>query len=216
MKIAYDRAQKAHKHDIKHEWLKENGHELIDLPLPVGDYIKVTDEVAEVIARRGDKLKKMDLLGVTKATIDTKQGLGEICNNICGVSHRRFRDEAILAQQNGIKFIVLIEHSRYIKTLDDVESWKNPRQWQYEQKIRKQWGIPKSADFMAEVVALRSHGAKISRGPTTGPELAKAMRTMADEYGIMWEFCDKRETGRRIVEILGGDSKCLGKRILTA
>ena len=28
------------------------------------------------------------------------------------------------------------------------------------------------------------------------------MRTMADRYGVAWEFCDKRQTGRRILEIL--------------
>lgn len=204
-RIAYDRAQKANKHEIKHNWLKCNGYNIIDLPLPVGDYIAVTDDVEEVISRRRDKLKKMDLLGVTAVTIDTKQGLGEVCSNICGKSHGRFRDEAILAQINNIKFIVLVEHSRNVKSLDDVENWKNPRQYQYEKTVRKEWSIPRDADFQTEVAELKVHGAKIKRGPTTGAELAKSMRSMSEKYGIVWEFCDKNHTGEKIVELLFGD-----------
>lgn len=202
MKILEDVAQKAQKHKQKQDWLRTNGHELIRVPLPIGDYVKVTDRVQNVLVRRGDKLKKMDLLGVTEMTIDTKQDLAEVVNNICGKSHARFRDEAILAQENGIRFVVLVEHSRYIKTLEDVKSWKNPRQFQYERKIRKEWGIPKGADFEIEVAELKKNGAKINRGPTTGEELYKAMQTMAEKYNVIWEFCDKSETGRKIVELL--------------
>ncbi|WP_394918982.1 hypothetical protein [uncultured Robinsoniella sp.] len=204
-KIAYDRAQKANKHEIKHNWLRCNGYNLIDLPLPVGDYIAVTGDVEEVIGRRGDKLKKMDLLGVTAVTIDTKQGLGEVCSNICGKSHSRFRDEAILAQINNIKFVVLVEHSRYVKSIDDVANWKNPRRYQYEKMVRKEWSIPRDADFQSELAELKLHGAKITRGPTTGAELAKSMRSMSEKYGIVWEFCDKNHTGEKIVELLFGD-----------
>ena len=38
---------------------------------------------------------------------------------------------------------------------------------------------------------------------TTGERLYKALVTMQKEYGIRCEFCTKRETGKRIVEILG-------------
>lgn len=202
MKIAADKSQKIKKHEIKNQWFADNGIDLVPLPLPVGDYILLDDRVQAVIDRRGSKLKKMDLLGVTKISVDTKKDLGEVTNNICGKSHARFRDECILAQQNGIKLIVLVEHSRYIRSLDDVEHWKNPRQYQYEQKIRKLWGIPKGADFSTEVAELKAHGAKINRGPTNGAELAASMRTMSEKYGVVWRFCDKKETGRIILEIL--------------
>ena len=49
MIIAVDKAQKEGKHDIKHNQLIDLGHELVFLPLPVGDYILVTDAVNEVI-----------------------------------------------------------------------------------------------------------------------------------------------------------------------
>lgn len=202
IKVAEDKGQQKKKHEVKHKWFADNGIELVSLPLPVGDYILLDDRVQAVIDRRGSKLKKMDLLGVTKISVDTKKDLGEVTNNICGKSHARFRDECILAQQNGIKLIVLVEHSRCIRSLDDVEHWKNPRQYQYEQKIRRLWGIPKGADFSTEVAELKAHGAKINRGPTTGPELAASMRTMSEKYGVVWKFCDKKETGRIILEIL--------------
>jgi len=32
------------------------------------------------------------------------------------------------------------------------------------------------------------------------------MQTMTDKYGVSWQFCDKSQTGKRIVEILSNDS----------
>lgn len=199
IKIAYDRAQKAGKHEIKHDWLRKHGCELIDLPLPVGDYIAVTKEVEDTIKRRGELLKKMDLLAVTHTTIDTKQNLLEVCNNLAGKSHRRFRDEAILAQQNGIRFIVLVEDGTKVKSLDDVKNWVNPRRFQY----CKKHGIPVVGDVEEHIAEYVKHGG--DKPPTPGSQLSKMMRTMAERYGIIWEFCDKRHTGQRIVELLGGD-----------
>lgn len=196
MKIAYDRAQKEGKHEIKHNWLRNNGVELIDLPLPVGDYIAVTAEVEATIKRRGERLKKMDLLAVTNITIDTKKDLSEVVSNLAGKSHRRFRDEAILAQQNGIKFVVLVEDGTKIKCLDDVENWVNPRRWQYCKKNR----IPTNGDIAAEIAEFERHGG--IQQPTPGPRLVKMMRTMSERYGIIWEFCSKSQTGKRIIEIL--------------
>lgn len=39
-----------------------------------------------------------------------------------------------------------------------------------------------------------------------GPRLAKAMQTMADRYGVRFEFCAPDEAGRRIVELLEADN----------
>lgn len=41
-----------------------------------------------------------------------------------------------------------------------------------------------------------------SPGAITGERMAKIMRTMSDRYGVEWRFCDKRQTGKRILEIL--------------
>jgi ribosome-associated protein len=210
MKIGIDKAQQAGKHDIKHNWLRMNGHELLEIPIPVGDYIEINEKVQSVIDRRGDKLKKMDFMGAVKVSVDTKQDLQEICGNLMGSkktaegkkvsTHDRFRDEVILAQQNSIKLYILVEHGGNIKSLEDVKSWTNPRIFLYEKKIRKEWNIPKGSDFQTELAELKSHGAKIKRGPTTGEELYKAMVTMQEKYGCEFVFCDKKSTGAKIIE----------------
>lgn len=45
---------------------------------------------------------------------------------------------------------------------------------------------------------------KESPGALTGERMYKIMVTMTNKYGVTWEFCDKRVTGRRILEILEG------------
>lgn len=66
------------------------------------------------------------LLSNPYLTIDRKQNLNELCNNVVQ-DHRRFRDELIRAQEVGISVVVLVEHGGGIKSLDDVPNWVNPR-----------------------------------------------------------------------------------------
>lgn len=42
------------------------------------------------------------------------------------------------------------------------------------------------------------------RGIKTRPSKAvmRSMQTMAEKYGIVWEFCSKAQTGKRIIELL--------------
>ena len=58
--------------------------------------------------------------------VDRKQSLQELCNNVVQ-DHKRFRAELQRAQENGVKVIVLVEHSKNIRTLEDVIHWVNPR-----------------------------------------------------------------------------------------
>ena len=37
-----------------------------------------------------------------------------------------------------------------------------------------------------------------------GDVLFKVMQTMTRKYGVKWAFCDKRQTGKRIIDILSG------------
>ena len=66
------------------------------------------------------------LLSNPYLTIDRKQNLNELCNNVVQ-DHKRFRDELIRAQEVGISVVVLVEHGGGIKSLDDVPNWVNPR-----------------------------------------------------------------------------------------
>ena len=61
-----------------------------------------------------------------KLLIDRKQNLNELCNNVVQ-DHKRFRTELQRAQEYGQHIIVLVEHSRNIRTLEDVIHWVNPR-----------------------------------------------------------------------------------------
>lgn len=46
---------------------------------------------------------------------------------------------------------------------------------------------------------------KVSPYAISGERLYRLMLTYSDKYGVEWRFCDKRSTGRIIVEILGGE-----------
>lgn len=193
MKIAADTNQfngiHLKNHVLKHAQIEELGGSVHKLPLPFGDYCLITRQMEETIIRRGSKLKKADLIADIKCSIDTKKDIQEVCGNLCGKAHARFRDEAILAQKMGAKFIVLIEDGAF-KSIDDVEKWQNPRaQWYYMQKARQAKGFK----------------AKLPKAPpTSGKTLAKAMRSMSEKYNIEWQFCNAQDTGARIIDILAG------------
>ncbi len=44
-------------------------------------------------------------------------------------------------------------------------------------------------------------------GPVTGRRLINEMIRLEMSYGVLWRFCDRRSTGRLIVEILSGEEK---------
>lgn len=102
--------------------------------------------------------------------IDRKKDLIELCGNVCQ-QHERFRAELIRAREAGIQLIILCEHGKEIRTLEDVWFWHNPR---------------------------------LKRSPkaTTGKQLYKSLCTIRDRYGVRFEFCEKRETARKIMELL--------------
>jgi hypothetical protein len=135
--------------------------------------------------------------------IDRKQNLSEYCANTCQ-NHERFRSELIRAQENGIKLIILIEHSTRIKSIKDVEIWENPRR-----KVKtKVWIEDKLAiDENGEEYWIAGHyeTIEIETKAMTGKTLAQVMRTQERKYGCKFMFCDKLHTGKRIIEILGGE-----------
>ncbi len=74
------------------------------------------------------KLPQADYMNLDnpKLLIDRKQNLGELCSNVVQ-DHKRFRAELLRAQEYGQHIIVLVEHSKNIRTLEDVIHWVNPR-----------------------------------------------------------------------------------------
>lgn len=189
-----DKANQSDKHNMKNSFWKENGIEVVRLPLPVGDYIVVNDKVQDVLDRktkRGIEVKKMDFIGTYDVCVDTKKDMQEITGNVCGKQHSRFRDECILAQNNGIKLYVLIENEDGVKYIDDVFRWQNPRMHNYN-KIKYMHSIGKYQSV------------KLPKSPpTSGKTLAKALLTMQLKYGVEFLFCKPEEAGKRILELLG-------------
>lgn len=188
--IIEDKAQQAGKHELKHEWFQGHDVSVRQAPLPVGDYILLTDAVTDVIKRkekRGVPLKKMDFLGSYKTSVDTKKDLQEIISNICGKQHARFRDECILAKNNGIQLHVLVENTDGIMSVEDLKNWVNPRS-----KMQK-W-----------VTTPSKQRRKVLRYPdaTKGETLAKAMLTMEEKYGVKFLFCHPDEAGEKILKVL--------------
>uniref|UniRef100_A0AAU8B9C0 ERCC4 domain-containing protein EP364R n=1 Tax=Dulem virus 39 TaxID=3145757 RepID=A0AAU8B9C0_9CAUD len=193
IRIAADKNQFAGIHGksnaLKHRQIESLGIELLPTPLPFGDYCLVTDEMQETIDRRGNKLKKADLVGDIKVSVDSKAGLSEVCMNICGSSHNRFRDELILAQKCGCKLYILIEEPK-ITSIEQVFQWINPRLHRYN-KIKYMHNLGKWQN-----VALPK------APPTKGATLAKAMLSMQFKYGVEFLFCRPDEAGQRIVDLL--------------
>ena len=116
-----------------------------------------------------------------RVIVDRKQNLTEVCSNVCQ-DHDRFRRELVLAKENGIQLIILCEHGKDIKSLEDVIFWKNPRS-EKRKKIDGNWQT-------------------VHTNAMKGDVLYKILTTLQEKYGVRFEFCDKDETGKRIVELL--------------
>lgn len=191
--IIEDKGQQEEKHTAKHMYFEKNGIHWERYPLPVADYILANTKVMEMIVRkkkRGIEIKKMDFLGTYSVAVDTKKDIQEIVGNICGKQHERFRDECILAQNNGIKLYVLIENTDGVRSIDDLPKWNNPRLHRYN-KIAYMHRLGKWLSIPLPKTA-----------PTSGQTLAKAMRTMESKYGVTFLFCKPSEAGQKVLELL--------------
>lgn len=117
--------------------------------------------------------------------VDRKQNLSELCSNVCQ-DHARFRKELMLAKENDIQLIILVEHGKGIEKLSDVVWWDNPRHWKRRKNVVGKW----------EDVETKA---------MTGEVLYKVLCTLERKYGCRFCFCDKKDTGKEIVKILSGE-----------
>lgn len=176
-----------------HRALIADGHTVEKIPLPFGDYCQVTEQMQDTINRRGDKLKKADLVGDVKISVDRKNSIDELCGNICGKSHARFRDECILAQKCGCKLYILVENSANIRSVRDVFRWQNPRLYRYK-RIQNAHACGKMLNVDLP-----------KQPPTNGVTLAKSLLTMQAKYGVTFVFCAPREAPQLLVRLLNGE-----------
>lgn len=120
--------------------------------------------------------------------IDRKKDLQELVGNVTQ-QHERFKAELIRAKEAGIKLIILVEHGGGITCLEDVFLWQNPR----KHEVMWKWENGKRIRTV------------ISDKAVDGDQLYKSLCTIRDRYGAEFAFCRKEETGKKIVELLGGD-----------
>ena len=167
--ICEDTRQQPGKHGNVKAFCDLVGIRIVRTKLTVGDYTLPTNQ---------------------SICVDTKYGLQEVYGNLVQ-DHERFRRECVLAQELGIRLVVLVEQGE-IRRLDEVHLWQNPR---YERYMFLK-DAHKRGRFM---------GTKLPpKAPLDSGRLQTMMETMADKYGIEWRFCCKSETGLRICEILMG------------
>lgn len=121
--------------------------------------------------------------------IDRKQDLQELHGNVCQ-QHERFKRELLKAMQANIQLIILIEHGEDIKSLEDVYFfYQQPMErWRYVTRI-----------IAGEKKRLRE---KYMQQAIDGKTMYKSMRTIRDRYNVRFEFCQKKDTGKRIIELL--------------
>ena len=103
--IIEDTRQQDKKHELKRAFFEDNGVKIVRTKLPIGDYANLRD---------------MSLV------IDTKRDIQEVIQNVTK-DHVRFRSECQLAQDSGIRLIVLIENQQGVRELSDLKSWYNWR-----------------------------------------------------------------------------------------
>lgn len=118
--------------------------------------------------------------------IDRKQNLSELCSNVCQ-NHERFRRELVLAKENEIQMIFLVEHGKDVRRLEDVIWWENPRRWKRVKNPETgRWEDVETKAMQGEV-------------------LYKILKTQERKYGCRFMFCEKKDTGKEIIRILSGE-----------
>lgn len=118
--------------------------------------------------------------------IDRKKNLQELCGNVCQ-QHERFKRELVRAMEANIQLIVLVEHGPDVKTMEDVYFWQNPR----KHEVRWRMVDGKRQKYVESIKAV------------DGQQLYKSLCTIRDRYNVRFEFCEKKDTGKRIIELLG-------------
>ena len=105
--------------------------------------------------------------------VDRKQNIAELAKN-CTADHERFRRELERAQKANTTLVVLVEQNRY----------KDRDRWIHVETVE---------DLM------------LWESPHTtirGEKVYRVLRSWMAKYPLRVEFCDKRNTGRRIYEII--------------
>ena len=105
--------------------------------------------------------------------VDRKQNIAELAKN-CTSDHERFRRELERAQKANTTLVVLVEQNRY----KDRDRWIH-------------------CETIEDLMLWESPHTTIR-----GEKIYRVLRSWMSKYPLRVEFCDKRQTGRYIYEII--------------
>lgn len=144
-------------------------------PKAIQGIIKTVDEAR--IPHESTKLLFGDYMDYNRPSIviDRKQNIAELAKN-CTWEHDRFRAELERAKAANARLIILVEQNRY----------KDRDKWIHVESIEDimLWSSPHTT--------------------IRGEKVFRTLRAWMSKYDIDVQFCDKRQTGRRILEIIYG------------
>ncbi len=122
----------------------------------------------------------------SNVSVDTKKDVQELAMDV-GRDHARFVRELARASEAGHRLVILTEeHAEY-----------NDRSKLYTWKSYACRACHRCNPFE------RGRCAKYRTKPMNGPTVAKIITKLEADYGARFEFCARRDTARRICEILG-------------
>lgn len=147
-------------------------------PKAIQSIIKTVDEAR--IPHASTKLLFGDYMDYNRPSIviDRKQNIAELAKN-CTREHDRFRAELERAKAANARLIILVEQNRY----------KDRDKWIHVETIEDimLWSSPHTT--------------------IRGEKVFRVLRAWMSKYDIDVQFCDKRQTGRRILEIIYGENR---------
>lgn len=112
--------------------------------------------------------------------VDRKQTIDELAKN-CTTDHARFRKELDRAKSVGAELVILVEENRY----KDSDKWIH-------------------VETIEDLMLWSSRHTTIR-----GEKVYRVLRGWIAKYPIRVEFCDTRQTGKRILDILYGNEKTM-------
>ena len=147
-------------------------------PKAIKNIIKTFDEAG--IPYETSKLLFGDYMDYSRPNlvIDRKQNIAELAKN-CTVEAQRFKNELERAQRANSELVILVEQNRF----KDGDKWR-------------------TVNEISDLITWSSPHTRI-----TGEKVFRVLVSWINKYNLSVEFCDKRVTGKRILEILYNDGK---------
>ena len=98
---------------------------------------------------------------------------------------------------NEVACNVVQDRARFLREVDRANrsGWRLIVLVEHSNRIRR----------LEDVIRWNNPRLKVSPLAVDGERLFRIMHAMGSRYGFEWAFCDKMHTGKKIIELLGGD-----------